>query len=68
MSLYDVSSLSNIPSLSTAILNAVMCLSNFSGVCKNMKDKNSYCLVKGYFRLVCLFITRDLTEARDWSI
>ena len=34
MSLYYVSSLSNVPSLSTAVLNAVMCLSNFSGVAK----------------------------------
>ena len=57
MSLYDVTSLSNVPSLSTAVLNAVMSLSNFSGVCKNMKDKNSYCLVEGCFRLVCLLIT-----------
>jgi hypothetical protein len=32
MSLYDVASLSKVPSLSTAVLNAVMSLSNLSGL------------------------------------
>src|ERR687887_1117954 len=32
MSLYDVDSLSNTPSLSTAVLNAVISLSNLSGL------------------------------------
>jgi hypothetical protein len=32
MSLYDVDSLSNVPSLSTAVLNAVISLSNLSGL------------------------------------
>src|SRR5919198_6322851 len=32
MSLYDVASLSNTPSLSTAVLNAVISLSNLSGL------------------------------------
>jgi hypothetical protein len=32
ISLYDVDSLSSVPSLSTAVLNAVMSLSNLSGL------------------------------------
>jgi hypothetical protein len=32
MSLYDVASLSNAPSLSTAVLSAVISLSNLSGL------------------------------------
>jgi hypothetical protein len=32
MSLYDVASLSSVPSLSTAVLNAVISLSNLSGL------------------------------------
>ena len=32
MSLYDVASLSNVPSLSTAVLNAMISLSNLSGL------------------------------------
>ena len=42
-------------------------LSNIKTVQK-YKRWYSFCLIEGYFWPVCLLITWDLTEARDWSI
>jgi hypothetical protein len=39
MSLYDVDSLSSAPSLSAAVLNAVISLSNLSEMDEEVKDK-----------------------------